>query len=947
MRIYENILKTSENRLPQRCYYIPSGVSEYILLNGDWNFKYFSRDIDVPEKINNWDVITVPSCWQTIGVENPNYTNINYPFPVDPPFVPDDNPCGVYNREFLIDKVIGKVYFVFEGVSSCAFLYINDKYVGFTQGSHLQSEFDITDFVKEGKNSVTVKVLKWCVGSYLEDQDAFRMHGIFRDVYILQRPIDHITDVLITAKDGKIIVDCGKEADVSLFDVDGTLLKISKNSKIAEFSIKNPIYWNAEKPLLYTVKIIRDGEEITQKTAFRDISISDKYELLINGVPVKLRGVNHHDTHPKFGWYQPDEHLKHDLELMKELNINCIRTSHYPPTPKFLDMCDEMGFYVILETDIELHGFVTRDPNKNSWSYDVSSGDWPCTMPEWEKEHIERMQRAVLRDRNHVSIIMWSTGNESGHGSNHVAMIEWARSLNDGRLIHCEDASRKGEYDHADVFSRMYLSISDLESFANNQDIKMPIFLCEYAHAMGNGPGDVWDYNELFDSNPKYAGGCIWEWTDHTVLDENGVQLYGGDFEGELTNDSNFCCDGMVFSDRSFKGGSLEVKAAYQPMRTVLNGNVVTVINRLSFTNLNDYTFKYVIEADGVVLKEKELILDVPGLNSVEYKIDLEKISCKYGAYVNFYLIKDGKEVAHTQHELPFEKIENTTNAQLAKLVEDEDSIIIFGDNFKYTISKHYGTLISMIVDSQEQLCDKVLLSSRFAFIDNQRRCRGMWHKFANSDWKTENILEHFEKTYSCEIVDGNILVHGAIAGVSRAPYFKYTLLITPYADGKLDFTLNGNIRPTAFWLPRLGFEFTLPQDNAEFKYFGNGPYESYIDMCHAGKIGLYESSADDEYIHYARPQEHGNHTNTKMLQIGKLCFEGDSFDCNVSSYNIENLIDAEHTDELFKDGKTHLRIDYKVSGLGSNSCGPELDKKYCLCEKEIDFKFSISPIFE
>ena len=357
MRNYENPLVTSENRMNPRSYYIPEGVSELQMLNGEWSFKYYKRDIDVKDEIADWDKIMVPSCWQLQGYDDLNYTNINYPYPVDPPYVPDDNPCGVYQREFDIKKVWGKIYFVLEGVSSCAYIYVNKEYVGFTQGSHLQAEFDITKFVTKGTNTIQVRVLKWCCGSYLEDQDFLRYNGIFRDCYILQRPKDHIEDVRILSDAEKISVDVGKEADIALLDAEENVLQLERNACNVEWKIENPILWNAEKPYLYTIKIKRNGEEIVQKTGMRSIAISEKSELLINGVPVKLHGVNHHDTDPKTGWYQTPEALVKDLKLMKELNINCIRTSHYPPAPHMIELCDEMGFYVILENDMETHGF--------------------------------------------------------------------------------------------------------------------------------------------------------------------------------------------------------------------------------------------------------------------------------------------------------------------------------------------------------------------------------------------------------------------------------------------------------------------------------------------------------------------------------------------------------------------------------------------------------------
>ncbi|MBQ2266140.1 MAG: glycoside hydrolase family 2, partial [Clostridia bacterium] len=454
LRFYENPEKTSENRLAPRSYYIPTGKSEYLSLNGKWNFKYFSRDIDVCENITDWDEIPVPSCWQILGYENPNYSNINFPYPCDMPYVPNDNPCGVYEKTFEIKEIFGKSYFVFEGVASCAVLYINQKYVGFTQGSHLRSEFDITDFVKSGENTVRVWVYKWCCGSYLESQDCFRFNGIFRDCYVLQRPLDHIVNVEVSANETTITAAADKECDITIFDANGNVLNQFSGTKI-EFAPEKPILWNAEKPYLYTVKFERNGEEIVRKIGMRTIKISDECELLINGQWVKLRGVNHHDTSKFNGWCQTNDELRLDLLKMKELNINCVRTSHYPPTPYFVELCDEMGFYVILETDIETHGFARRTANGGR-GYDVDSGHWPCDREEWKNEHIERMQRAVIPFKNQCSVIMWSTGNESGHGVNHIEMIKWTRSLNDGRLIHCEDARRKGDYRNMDILSFMY-----------------------------------------------------------------------------------------------------------------------------------------------------------------------------------------------------------------------------------------------------------------------------------------------------------------------------------------------------------------------------------------------------------------------------------------------------------------------------------------------------------
>lgn len=939
MRHYENPERTSENRCPARSWYIPGGVSRQHMLNGDWQFAYFQRDIDVPETVTQWDTIPVPSCWQLHGYENPNYSNINYPYPCDPPYVPDDNPCGIYQRSFELDKW-GRTYFVFEGVSSCAYLYINGHYVGFTQGSHLLAEFDITDFVNQGHNTVQVKVLKWCCGSYLEDQDFFRYNGIFRDVYLLQRPEGHITDVQMIPDDQHISLTLDGEAEVRIFDGD-TLLTQQKMVDYFDFAPAQPVLWNAEKPHLYTVKLERAGEIITLRAGLRKIEVGPDYAILVNGVPVKFHGVNHHDTSPNRGWCQSEAELRRDLELMKSLNINCVRTSHYPPAPVFLQLCDELGLYVVCETDIETHGFLRRLPNV-PYRYDVESNAWPCTKAEWKHEFLDRMQRMVEHFKNHPSIFMWSSGNESGHGCNQVAMLRWTKQRDPSRLVHAEDASRKGQIHNADVFSMMYSSLQEVERFALCDDINMPVFLCEYSHAMGNGPGDVWDYNTLFVRYPKLTGGCIWEWADH-VVNVNGVQRYGGDFPGEQTHDGNFCCDGLVFSDRSLKAGSLEAKAAYQPIRTSYEDGVLTVYNRLDFTNLEEYEFRYTIEADGEVVAREELWLHAAPHTSVCVEVPYERSTAQFGVFLNAELWKDGVLWAHTQHPLPFDTVQ-TEETALLELTETDRDIIAQGQQFLYTFSKHYGAFTSMLIDGREQLADKPILTAFRAPTDNDRDTRFMWQQL--DEWRGENLDKSSVKIYRCFVEEGCIVVEGALAGISRAPLMKFTQRVSVYADGTVKTQLQGNIRKDAFWLPRMGYEFSLPGEMDHFAYYANGPYESYRDLCHAGRIGLFESTAEKEYVHYVRPQEHGNHTSARWLRIGDLEFAAADMEVCVSQYSTAALTKAEHTDELVSDGKIHLRIDYKVSGIGSNSCGPELEKMYRLDEKEFSFCFTMRPSF-
>ena len=939
MRVYENPLRTSENRCAPRSWYLPGGISEYQLLNGTWRFRWFERDIDVPAHIDRWDTIPVPSCWQLQGYENPNYSNINYPYPCDPPYVPEDNPCGVYEREFELKKLWGKVYFVLEGVSSCAWVYVNGGCVGFTQGSHLQAEFDITDYVNQGVNTLRVKVLKWCCGSYLEDQDFFRYNGIFRDCYLLQRPFGHIGDVEMIPNEREFRIRLQGRAQVRILE-GAKLLTAGEMMDCFTYAPEKPVLWNAEKPFLYTVELERGGEILTFRTGLRSIAVSDRCELLINGVSVKLHGVNHHDTSKFRGWCQTDEELRRDLMLMKQLNMNCVRTSHYPPTPRFIELCDELGLYVVCETDIETHGFLRRLPNV-PYHYDVDSNAWPCTMPAWKKEFVERMERMVELYKNHPGIIMWSTGNESGHGSNHVAMIRWTRQRDASRLIHAEDASRKGQIHNADVYSMMYPSLKDVEGYALCDDIHMPVFLCEYSHAMGNGPGDVYDYNELFDRYPKLIGGCIWEWADHVVT-EGGVEKYGGDFPGEKTHDGNFCCDGLVFADRSLKAGSLEAKAAYQPIRTRYEQGVLCVYNRLDFTDLSEYTFHYRVEVDGEAVCLESMTLHAAPHGEAEIAVPWKPVSCRWGAWLICQLEKDGTLWATTCHALPCWVQKEESQARAA-LTEDEYHIYASGEGFRYTFSKRYGVFESLVVDGQEQLAGRPELTAFRAPTDNDRNIQYRWMQL--DEWQGENLNVSFMKVYDCRICKNEIVLLGSLAGISRAPVIRYCLRVTVDQAGRIDFAMDADVRPDAIWLPRFGYEFALPENVNRFGYYGNGPAESYRDLCHGGTVSWHESDADREYVPYVRPQEHGNHTGCRALRIGKLEFFSDTdFEIHVSRYSTQALTAAEHTDELKADGKTHLRIDYKVSGLGSNSCGPDLEKPYRLEEKQIRFHFSIRP---
>lgn len=921
MRHYENPKVIGENREKQRSYYIPyeslekalagkkSESAYYKLLNGEWNFNYYESEAASSLTSDKWDKVKVPSCWQTTGYEKPYYTNVNYPFPADPPYVPDINPCGVYEKDFTIsaDWAKRQTYIVFEGVASFMYLYINGEYVGCTQGSHLQSEFNITSFCREGKNTLTAKVLKWCAGSYIEDQDFFRMNGIFRDVYLLSRADGHVKDVEIKADTKKITVLAD---EYEIFDAEGNSLgkKVDK-----------PVLWNAEKPYLYTVIVKAAGEFIPFKIGMRNIK-STREGLLINGVSVKLKGVNRHDTHYTDGWCETEEFLRDELLKMKSLNINCIRTSHYPPTPEFLNMTDELGFYVVDETDNEAHGIGTRQTNPPTGFDD--SAYWPCYMPDYKDMHIDRMERMVERDKNHASVIIWSAGNEAGYGRNTEAMLLWAKQRDASRLTHYERATDVRDLVPVDIRSRMYITRENMTRMATLGD-ERPVFLCEYSHAMGNGPGDVYDYVEHFYTHPLLIGGCIWEWTDHTIL-ENGVAKYGGDF-GEETHDSNFCCDGLTFYDRSFKAGSLEAKYAYQGFKATMADGMITIVNRYDFTDLSEFDLKLVHVKDGASVAEKTLKVSLAPHKSTEIKVPFRlSKETEYGEYVNLYLEKDGevKGFASLSSGGAVKKIK--TGAKL-KITEENGAVTVKSGSKEYTVCLLTGEIVSIKEKGKELLKTPLKLSVWRAPTDNE-----MHISHVRVDDRYDRT---HQKCYSYKISGNKVSFDCSMAGVSRLPLMRYTLSYEFFDEGKIKITVDGAFdrRPARQFLPRLGFEFKLNSENEKFEYLGMGPYENYNDMCHHVSFGRYESCAEKEYVNYIMPQEHGNHEGARKLTLASgLTFTADTpFSFNVSEYDTKTLTAAKHTDELKKDGTTNVRIDYKVSGLGSNSCGPGLAEKY------------------
>ncbi len=947
MRMYEDLTHLQVNRLKQRSYYLPENPGGYTSLNGLWDFAYYDRDYDeLPAKTGR---IPVPGCWQCEGYGTPGYTNVIYPHPVDPPYVPMDNPMGVYHRCFAVEDLSKRYYLVFEGVSSCLELYVNDRFAGYSQGSHLQAEFDITELIVPGENTLTAKVRKWCSGSYLEDQDFFRLNGIFRDVYLLRRPQGHIGDLAITTRDNRIRIQLAGRAEVSLYDGDRLLAQKPVEGQ-GEFAVENPRLWNAEEPYLYTLVFRYQEEVIRQSVGFVTYGVNDRGAFTVNGVEVKLKGVNHHDTHPTKGYTMTNEELLRDLTLMKQLNINCVRTSHYPPHPEFLEMCNRLGLYVMLETDLETHGFGNRRAGGSG--YDCVGGDreWIGNQEPWREAFLERMERAYHRDKNHPCIFAWSTGNESGHCLHHEEMLHWLRRTDPRRLIHCEDASRASDewsfvpgvsefYHRPDMHSRMYPSLSYVEEYARDPNKPLPLFLCEYSHAMGNGPGDPGDYWRLFYQYPKLIGGCVWEWADHTFL-VNGVPKYGGDF-GELTSDGNFCADGIVTHERKLKAGSLNLKYVYQNIHFRLEAGRVIVTNRHSFRSLADFRLEVEITLDGETAWKREMVWPLLPGESRDLEIPCPGTS-RLGAFVVARAYdRTGDVVALWEQELPTTQPPCPGMRPLA--VEELPNCyrIRVGESV-FQISRYTALPERICKADREYLATPFAMTVWRAPTDNDRNIKNKWGH--PNTWEGENFDRIFNHVYSAGREGESLCFTGSLAGVGRMPFLHYRVTYSLEDDGSLRLDIHGDVAENRIWLPRFGLEFALPREAASFRYFGRGPGENYRDMLAHTTTGWFTSRSEAEYYPYIMPQEHGNHTGCRELHMGNgLSFLGEtSFEMAVSDYTTQALTQATHWDELEKNGLVNSRIDYKNSGLGSNSCGPELAEAYRLAEKHFDFSIRI-----
>lgn len=1004
-RYYEDLSVLHENTMPARAYFIPASKrmdnlvehreesDRMQLLNGTWKFQYFNSIYDVQEPFfekdydtENFDEIQVPSVWQMAGYDTHQYTNIRYPFPFDPPYVPQDIPCGTYAHTFVYhkDENAPKAFLNFEGVDSCFYVWINGSYVGYSQVSHMTSEFDITDLLRDGENSIAVLVMKWCDGSYLEDQDKFRMSGIFRDVYILKRPKQAISDYHIKTRIEDMLAKVEIEmkfysplnVKISIEDRNGAVVAIGSIAEegTAVLEIASPELWNTENPYLYKLILETENEVIVDHIALRKIEIKDQV-IYLNGQKIKFRGVNRHDSDPVTGFTINLEQITTDLTLMKQHNFNAIRSSHYPNAPFFYEMCDKYGFMVIDEADIEAHGsfmiYRKEDTDYNRfkrWNEKIADD------PVWEEAIVDRVKLMVERDKNRFCIVMWSMGNESAYGCNFEKALEWTKNFDPDRITQYESARYRNydetyDYSNLDVYSRMYPALSEIQEYLDKDGSK-PFLLVEYCHSMGNGPGDFEDYFQMIQDNDKMCGGFVWEWCDHAIAHgtaENGktIYAYGGD-HGEEIHDGNFCMDGLVYPDRTVHTGLLEYKNVYRPARVISydkeSGELV-LHNYMDFDDLKDYVkISYELTQDGLVISKGKLP-EVSAAPHSEGKINLKINVPESGkCYLKFiYHLKKELPLLDEDHILGFDEIEvsqKDAKCQLAEkwfektvtdselqVSEDDTQIHIKGREFAYTIDRRTALFTEMKFAGREYLNHPMELNIWRAPTDNDM--------YIKSEWKKAHYDKAYTRAYTTEVVQGKhgvkITSHASVVAETVQKILDVMITWKIEAAGKIDADIAVTKDDEFPDLPRFGVRMFLDKKLSAARYFGMGPQESYCDKHQAASHGLYQANVDDLHEDYIRPQENGSHYDCEHVELnnsryGIVVSAENAFSFNASYYTQEELEKKTHNYELTESDSVVFCVDYALNGIGSNSCGPVVLDQYRFDDVLFRFQFTLIP---
>lgn len=999
MKTWENHQIDGINRMPARAHFLTFPSKEKALLNnnrythafknlnGVWKFMFLDAPEYSPEgffnsdfDVTKMDDITVPGNWQLQGYGKMHYSDLWYNFPINPPYVPTENPTGIYKRTFFVEESYRdkKIIIRFCGVDSAYHLWINGKEVGYSKVARNESEFDITDLICVGEeNDVTVRVYQWSDGTYLEDQDMWWESGIFRDVELIGVPKDGINDYKVIAdlddeyKNGIFKVEAflrtTKEVNVTFELVDAgentvfTKTVVAKEGKACiDEVIADVNHWTAETPYLYKLfmTVEDDGqivEVIPQNVGFRNIRLNGE-TFLVNGVAIKFKGVNRHDYSPQNGRVVSREEIEKDIILMKQFNINAIRTSHYPNSYYLYDLCDEYGMYLIAETDLECHGFELTGDYK-----------WITDDPSWELAYVSRMTRMIERDKNHPAIIFWSLGNESAFGCNFRKMTDVAHEMDPTRLVHYE-----GDFDveSADVYSTMYTWIENPKKPYLMKDIieksKKPHIHCEYCHAMGNGPGNLKDYQDLVYAHDKLQGGFVWEWFDHGIesFTESGEKYYryGGDF-GDDPSNKDFCIDGLIMPDRTPSPGLYEYKKVIEPITTTavdIQKGIINLLSRYDFANLDRFNLVYKVMEDDVILQTG--FMAVPSIEAranrdITLPYDLSAIKVKPGAhyYVNIsYQLREdtryassGHELATAQFELPLYKEGIVVRPEGILNVEKEHTTLhVKGANFSLDFNLVNGNLMNIVRDGMQVLSKGPRLT--------------LWRAPISNDME---IIDKLKKVYFLHLehevvmnidyhMEGNILkveVDTINSTTNSAWHFKtkYVYTVCPSGDILIDVegTPSGRVDLAPDMLPRIGVSMHLDKSMEHVRYFGMGPGENYADSKEAAQMGLYANTVDGLFTNYVIPQENGNHMGCKWVSMtndrgmGLLASTEGDFNFSASWYEDKDLDDAKHTCDLVKRDYIVFNVDYKQNALGTNSCGQwQLDKYRAKFE---DFKLS------
>ena len=1033
-RPWETPELTHINRLPARATLFPFRTEKSAIrgerarspwfqcLNGEWRFKLYDRPESVPASCvasrfadGTWDRLQVPGNWTVQGYDRPHYTNVIMPFDNEPPFVPDANPTGVYRIRFSLPESWRerRVVLHFGGVESCCYVYLNDELVGMSKDSRLPAEFDVTPHLRPGKNTLAVMVIRWSDGSYLEDQDHWWMAGTYRDVYLYSTAQAYIQDVFATADLDEPLVhghlsiasklnftsdpgpDSGYLVRGQLYDADAQPVLPAPLEETVSGSYRRDTYeaclqarvprprrWSAEAPHLYTVVVSlcdsrgRTIERTSCRVGFRRVEISRR-QLLINGQPVLIKGVNRHEHDDRTGKTVSRERMLQDILLLKQFNFNAVRTAHYPNDPLWYDLCDEYGLYVVDEANIEHHAnYATL-----------------CRDPRWAQSYMERGTRMVERDKNHPCIIMWSLGNESGYGENHDQIADWVRQHDPSRPLHHEGALKRGWAQAAndfgtggeranDVIDPMYPHVDELVKWGRTTREHRPFIMCEYSHAMGNSNGNLAEYWEAVDKYRGLQGGFIWDWVDQGLvkIDEKGREYwaYGGDF-GDVPHDVNFCINGMVWPDRTPHPSMYEFKKLVQPIRAKavnLKKGQIAVSNRDCFINAEWLEGRWDLSVDGQTVQRGKLgPLDLPPGETRDFALDLEPpvVSAGQECFLTLsFVTREKQPWCRKGHQVAWEQLRvpcgagrrarpQPTGGRLTMRESRRATTITNADSgLSVAFGKTTGRLESYSIGGTDLMSEGPQLNIIRGWLDNdgikgkkeqwsaETKPLGRWMRagFDRLASKTRGLTSATNRDGSVAVtVDQRFTCRGSRLG------FDHLHAYTVFPDGRIAVENRFGVDAGLPDLPRLGVQMILPTACEELEWFGPGPHETYCDRKTGAAIGRYSSTVTEQYVPYIVPQEHGNKVDTRWMALtdgegtGLLVTGVPLLSCSASHFTPGDLIAARHTCDLQPRPEVFVQLDYMQRGLGTASCGPDTLEKYRIEPGTYEFSYVLSPI--